>query len=118
MLRTLLIAAALAAPDQDPFVSVQSVELPAQGLDPHNMTIVLNESIKGCRRAGNPIVIRDGNVIRVLPTSDPVAKTRAPCSTGALITKEVVQLGSLDKGTYHVQVVTAKTRIFKVLNIY
>lgn len=112
-------AAALAAVSGDRFITVDTVELPASGFDPSNMSLVINQTLRSCRKAGKPVIERSGMVIRILPQSQPATSNgRTPCATPRAKNKQLVYLGPLDRGTYRVQVVTGDSKIFKVLNIY
>ena len=121
----ILLTAALAvaaapdvqSPKEDAYIEVTSVELPSEGFDPRKMSLVIRQAVSGCRKAATPVIQRQNSYIRILPRSEMVAG-RCPSSSAVRETSQIVQLGRLERGTYRVRVVTEKSRVYKILNIY
>jgi hypothetical protein len=127
MLRIAVIAASLLALNAansadtkigDAYIDVTKVELPSQGLDPAHMTVVVHQTVRGCRKAAEPIVEQKNMVIRILPRSTVTDSGRCPSSAQASRIIQTARLGTLGRGTYRLQILTERTKIFKVLNIY
>lgn len=104
----------------DSYVRVDKVELPAVGLDPQNLSLVLLETIDSCRKLEKPQVERNQQFIRIVPRSSKIEGCRAPASKnqGRKQEQQVIALGTLPRGTYRVRVITADDVTYKILNVY
>jgi hypothetical protein len=98
-------------------VRVDKVELPLAGMDPKNLSVVVTETVRGCRHLIAPQVHQDGQVIRIYPRSNPLTN-RAPCAIATTTTTQKVSLGKLPRGKYRLRVLTESSEIRKILNVY
>lgn len=101
----------------DPFLKVSSVELPSGGSDPQRIAIIVTLASTGCRTLVHPVVDRRMEFITVLPRSVAVKGGRCPSGENASMT-QLIELGSLPRGTYRLRVATGKAVVRKILNVY
>lgn len=110
------IVAAVSIPDK--FITITAVELPAQGSNPADLVLVLKQKVQGCRVVEQPMINQRGEYIQIFPQSDPAQKGRSICNLPNFETTQSVRLGALPRGTYRIRVITEKSQIAKILNVY
>jgi hypothetical protein len=117
-----LIAPFVNSATGDFHIRVEKVELPEHGLNPENLSIVIHQSVKGCRIAIAPKIERHDNVIEVLPRSAPIEGRRIaasrPCGIATSRATQVAELGKLPQGNYKLRIKTGLNTVHKVLEVY
>jgi hypothetical protein len=113
------LAPAKAQPSETPDsnITVDRVELPAIGFSPNAAQLVLHLNVRGCRELVAPDVEKRGEVIYILPRSQP-GQARCPSAETPRKETQTVNLGTLVEATYRIRVVTASSTVYKFLNIY